>query len=92
MIDFDVVTGPSPAEKPHESGPKPAARPPGGQGGSGAELPGSENTQPGTRSSPDSAPGNKDGGGLMPGIDLTNSLTLQEMDDLEHVRQMKRLE
>jgi hypothetical protein len=28
MIDFDVVTGPGPAEKPREPAPKPPARPP----------------------------------------------------------------
>jgi hypothetical protein len=29
-------------------------------------------------------------GGLMPGIDLTNSAALQEMDDLDTIEQMKR--
>jgi hypothetical protein len=38
MIDFDVVTGPSPAEKPREPAPKPAARPPGAD--IAARLPG----------------------------------------------------
>ena len=28
-------------------------------------------------------------GGLMPGIDLSNSAALQEMDDLEYVERMK---
>jgi hypothetical protein len=30
----------------------------------------------------------KSGGGLMPGIDLTDPTTLQEADDLDDVRQM----
>jgi hypothetical protein len=30
-------------------------------------------------------------GGLMPGIDLSDSAALQEMDDLEYVERMKRL-
>jgi hypothetical protein len=30
----------------------------------------------------------KAGGGLMPGIDLTDPTTLQEADDLDYVRQM----
>jgi len=30
-------------------------------------------------------------GGLMPGIDLTSMSALQEIDDLEYVRRMKRL-
>jgi hypothetical protein len=31
-------------------------------------------------------------GGLMPGIDLTNPLTLQEADDLNYVRRLRDLE
>ena len=31
-------------------------------------------------------------GGLMPGIDISDSAALQEMDDLEHVERMKRFE
>ena len=31
-------------------------------------------------------------GGLMPGVDLTSPWTLQETDDLEHVRRMQRSE
>jgi hypothetical protein len=31
-------------------------------------------------------------GGLMPGLDLTDSSSLQEMDDLEYVRRMKTFE
>jgi hypothetical protein len=34
----------------------------------------------------------KAGGGLMPGIDLTNPPTLQEADDLDYVRRMQRSE
>jgi hypothetical protein len=34
----------------------------------------------------------KAGGGLMPGIDLTDPSTLQEGDDLDYVRRMQRLE
>jgi hypothetical protein len=34
----------------------------------------------------------KAGGGLMPGIDLTNPSTLQEADDLDYVRRMQRSE
>jgi hypothetical protein len=32
------------------------------------------------------------GGGLMPGVDLTNASTLQEADDLDSVRRMQRSE
>jgi hypothetical protein len=32
----------------------------------------------------------KAGGGLMPGIDLTDPSTLQEADDLDYVRRMQR--
>lgn len=32
------------------------------------------------------------GGGLMPGIDLTDPSTLQEADDLDYVRWMQRFE
>ncbi len=32
----------------------------------------------------------KAGGGLMPGIDLTDPSTLQETDDLDYVRRMQR--
>ena len=32
------------------------------------------------------------GGGLMPGIDLTDPSTLQESDDLDYVRRMQRSE
>jgi hypothetical protein len=31
------------------------------------------------------------GGGLMPGIDISNSAALQQMDDLEYVHRMERL-
>jgi len=34
----------------------------------------------------------KAGGGLMPGIDLTEQSTLQEADDLDYVRRMQRFE
>jgi hypothetical protein len=34
----------------------------------------------------------KAGGGLTPGIDLTNPSTLQEADDLDSVRRMQRSE
>ena len=34
----------------------------------------------------------KAGGGLMPGIDLTDPSTLQEADDLDYVRRMQRFE
>jgi hypothetical protein len=34
----------------------------------------------------------KAGGGLTPGIDLTNPSTLQEADDLDYVRRMQRSE
>ena len=34
----------------------------------------------------------KAGGGLMPGIDLSDPSTLQEADDLEYVRRMQRFE
>ena len=34
----------------------------------------------------------KAGGGLMPGIDLTKPSTLQEADDLDYVRRMRRFE
>jgi hypothetical protein len=32
------------------------------------------------------------GGGLMPGIDISNSAALQAMDDLGNVQRMKRLD
>jgi len=32
------------------------------------------------------------GGGIMPGIDLTDPSTLQEADDLDYVRRMQRFE
>lgn len=31
-------------------------------------------------------------GGLMPGVDLTNSSMLQETDDLDYIRRMQQLE
>ena len=34
----------------------------------------------------------KAGGGLMPGVDLTEQSTLQEADDLDYVRRMQRFE
>ena len=34
----------------------------------------------------------KASGGLMPGMDLTDSSTLQEADDLDYVRRMQRFE
>lgn len=34
-------------------------------------------------------PVSKAAGGLMPGIDISNSAALQEMDDLEYVERMK---
>ena len=34
----------------------------------------------------------KAGGGLMPGVDLTDPSTLQEADDLDYVRRMQRFE
>ena len=34
----------------------------------------------------------KAGGGLAPGMDLTDSSTLQEADDLDYVRRMQRFE
>lgn len=34
----------------------------------------------------------KAGGGLMPGIDLTKPSTLQEADDLDYARRMRRFE
>lgn len=36
-----------------------------------------------------SLPVSKATGGLMPGIDISNSAALQEMDDLEYVERMK---
>ena len=36
-------------------------------------------------------PVSKATGGLMPGIDISNSAALQEMDDLEYVERMKHL-
>lgn len=38
----------------------------------------------------DYPPVSKAMGGLMPGIDISNSAALQEMDDLEYVERMKR--
>ena len=35
-------------------------------------------------------PVSKATGGLLPGIDISNSAALQEMDDLEYVERMKR--
>jgi hypothetical protein len=48
MIDFDVVTGPGPAEKPREPAPKPATRP---QGAGAAVSPPDQTRAPG-RASP----------------------------------------
>jgi hypothetical protein len=49
MIDFDVVTGPSPAEKPPAPAPKPPPRPPAAE--LAARLPGKTAPAPGASTS-----------------------------------------
>ena len=75
MIDFDVITGPGPSEKPREPAPKPT--PPAKQVSEALpratllpRIPPRESVAP---------------GGLLPGTDLNRLSELQEKEDFDYV-------
>jgi hypothetical protein len=84
MIDFDVVTGPGPTEKPREREPAPRPVPHREQVSKPPQQRPLDRAIPRTsRHGPSNA-----GAGTMPGVDLSVPSELQDDEDREYIRGM----